>query len=81
VAQRVRREISELIGQEYAALLELAAELRTAAKQQLTTYEQRRDVMQAFAESEALQLLRDGRRDAARDMGKRLLADAVRTSQ
>jgi precorrin-2 dehydrogenase/sirohydrochlorin ferrochelatase len=81
VAQRVRREISELIGQEYAALLELAAELRAAAKQQLTTYEQRRDVMQAFAESEALQLLRDGRRDAARDMGKRLLADAVRTSQ
>lgn len=80
VAQRARREISELIGEEYGQLVELAAELRRNVKQQLATYEQRRDVMQAFAESEALQLLRDGKRDEARELGRRLLEAAVKNA-
>lgn len=77
VAQRVKREIAELIGDEYSELLELAAEIRAEAKLLLPDFEQRRKVLHAFAESEAIELLRAGKRDEARQLAFHLLKLAV----
>lgn len=68
VAQRVKREIGELIGEEYGELLEVAAEMRAEAKRLIPDFEQRRQLLHAFAESEAIQLLRNGKRDEARQL-------------
>lgn len=77
VAQRVKREIGELIGDEYGELLEVAAEMRAEAKRLLPTYEARRKVLQAFAESDAIDLLRAGKRDDARKLAFDLLQKAI----
>lgn len=77
VAQRVKREIGELIGEEYGELLEVAAEMRAEAKRLIPDFEQRRQLLHAFAESEAIQLLRNGKRDDARKLAFDMLKKAV----
>lgn len=77
VAQRVKREISELIGEEFGVLLEIAAEMRAEAKRQITDFEQRRVVLHAFAESEAIELLRQGKREEARELAFNMLEKAL----
>jgi siroheme synthase-like protein len=77
LAQRVKREIADLIGDEYGELLELAAEVRAEAKRRIPSFEQRRALLHAFAESEALELVRAGRHDEARQLARRLLAEAT----
>jgi siroheme synthase-like protein len=77
VAQRVKREIAEMIGEEYGELLQLAAALRTKARRQLSDFAQRRDLLHSFVESEALELLRAGRRDEAEQIAFDLLHQAV----
>jgi siroheme synthase-like protein len=77
VAQRVKREIGELIGEEYGELLEVAAEMRAEAKWLIPDFEQRRQLLQAFAESEAIQLLRNGKRNDARKLAFDMLKKAV----
>ncbi len=79
VAQRVKREIAELIGDEYSELVELAAELRAEAKPLLPDFEQRRTLLHNFAESEAIELLRAGKRDEARQLAFHLLHTTVQT--
>jgi precorrin-2 dehydrogenase/sirohydrochlorin ferrochelatase len=76
LTQRVKREVGDLIGEEYGELLELAAEMRAEAKSRLSDFERRRRVLHAFVESNALDLLRDGRRDEARQLASALLANA-----
>lgn len=73
VAQRVKREIADLIGEEYGELLELAAALRTETRQRVNGFEQRRDLLRAFVESDALELLRAGRRNDAEFIARNLL--------
>ncbi|MEK7831505.1 MAG: bifunctional precorrin-2 dehydrogenase/sirohydrochlorin ferrochelatase, partial [Acidobacteriota bacterium] len=68
VAQRVKREIGELIGEEYGELLEIAAEMRAEAKRLIPDFEQRRQLLHAFAESKAIELIRAGKRDEARQL-------------
>src|SRR5262249_13033157 len=53
LAQRVKREVGALIGEEYGELLELAAELRAEVHRVLPDYESRRAILHAFVESEA----------------------------
>lgn len=77
VAQRVKREIGELIGDEYGELLELAAEIRAEAKRLIPDFERRRSALHAFAESEAIELLRTGKRDEARQLAFDLLQQAT----
>jgi siroheme synthase-like protein len=77
VAQRVKREVAGLIGPEYGELIELAKELRAEVRERFAAFDERRDVMKAFAESEALELLRAGRRAEARRVGQELLARAL----
>lgn len=78
VVQRVKREIAGLIGEEYGVLLELAAEMRVEAKRRLPDFEQRRTVLHAFVESEALDLLRAGQIDQARRIAQELLDAAAK---
>lgn len=75
LAQRVKREIGELIGAEYEELLALAAEMRGEAKKLIPDFATRRDVLRAFVESEALELLRSGRREEARLIAAGLLQE------
>lgn len=74
VAQLVKRRIAATIGEEYGALLELAAELRNALKQRGIGYNARRDLMNEFVESEVLELLRQGNTAGAAQIAERLLA-------
>lgn len=73
LTQRVKREIAGLIGDEYAQLLELASEMRQEAKKRIPDFNRRRAVLHAFVESEALDLIREGRIDDARRLGRQFL--------
>jgi siroheme synthase-like protein len=75
LTQRVKREVAALIGEEYGLLLELAAEMRAEAKQRVPDFERRKDALRAFVESDALDLIRTGRGDEARDLARRFLQD------
>ncbi|MBI1764814.1 MAG: bifunctional precorrin-2 dehydrogenase/sirohydrochlorin ferrochelatase [Acidobacteria bacterium] len=72
VAQLVKRHIAATIGEEYGALLELAAQLRTELKARGVGYAARRDLLNQFVESEALALLRAGRRAEAEQLARAL---------
>jgi siroheme synthase-like protein len=76
LVQRVKREIAELIGDEYGELLDMAAELRGEVKARLPEFEQRRRVLHAFIESEALELIRAGQHEEAWQLARKLLAAA-----
>ncbi len=77
LTQRVKREIAELIGNEYGELLDLAAEMRAEAKWRISDFERRRDVLRAFVESEAIDLLRAGKRDGAWRIAQAFLDEAA----
>jgi hypothetical protein len=47
-------------------LLEIAAEMRADAKVRIADFERRKDVLRAFVESDALDLIRAGRLEEAR---------------
>jgi precorrin-2 dehydrogenase/sirohydrochlorin ferrochelatase len=73
LTQRVKREVAELIGEEYGQLLELAAEMRVEAKRRIPDFGRRRKILHAFVESEALDLIRAGKREEARRIAHELL--------
>ena len=73
LTQRVKREVAALIGDEYGALLELAADMRAEAKSRVADFDRRKDALRAFVESDALDLIRAGRRDEARALASRFL--------
>ncbi len=76
VAQRVNREISEMIGPEYETLLEITAELRAEVKQTLPDFNSRRDFLKLFVESKALDLIRAGKIEEAKELGQQMLSEA-----
>jgi len=73
LAQRVKREVATLIGPEYGDLLLLAAEMRQRARDQVADFDERRALLHAFVESEALDLIRAGRREEAARIANMLL--------
>ncbi|MGH9751601.1 MAG: precorrin-2 dehydrogenase/sirohydrochlorin ferrochelatase family protein [Blastocatellia bacterium] len=75
LTQRIKREVATLIGEEYGVLLELAAAMRAEAKDRIADFERRKNVLRAFVESDALDLIRAGRRDEARALARRFLRD------
>src|SRR5262245_22588677 len=75
LTQRVKREVAALIGEEYGVLLELAAEMRAEAKGRVADFGRRKEVLRAFVESDALDLIRAGRLDEARALARRFLED------
>jgi siroheme synthase-like protein len=72
VAQLVKRHIAATIGEEYGELLELAAQLRAELKARGVGYTERRDLLIEFVESEALTLLRAGRRAEAEQLAHKV---------
>jgi siroheme synthase-like protein len=75
VTQRVKREIAELIGDEYAEFLEIAADLRAEGQRRFTDYSRRRELMRKFVESEALDLIRAGRIEEAKQLAQLILTE------
>jgi precorrin-2 dehydrogenase/sirohydrochlorin ferrochelatase len=78
LTQRVKREVAALIGEEYGVLLELAAEMRAEAKERIADFELRKNALRAFVESEAIDLIRAGKREEARALARRFLQEAKR---
>jgi siroheme synthase-like protein len=76
VAQRVKREISNVIGAEYETLLEITAGLRAEVKQTFSDFNTRRDFLKLFVESEALDLIRAGKIESARELARQMLNEA-----
>jgi precorrin-2 dehydrogenase len=76
LAKRMKREISELFGDEYAALAVLLNEARGWAKATLPTYQDRREFFESIVEGDPdpVQLLREGRFEDVRE----LIQDAMR---
>jgi siroheme synthase-like protein len=70
LAQRVKREIAALIGEEYGELLKIATEMRADAKRLIPDFEGRRKVLHRFVESEAIDLIRAGRYEEARELAQ-----------
>jgi len=81
LTQRVKREIAALIGEEYGELLEIAAEMRAEAKDRVADFERRKNALRAFVESEAIELIRAGRREEARRMARQFLQDVEREKE
>jgi siroheme synthase-like protein len=52
LAQRMRDEIAELFGEQYATLARRLRDLRPEAKERFATYEERRDYFQRLVEEE-----------------------------
>jgi precorrin-2 dehydrogenase/sirohydrochlorin ferrochelatase len=77
LAKRMKREISELFGDEYARLAVLLNEARGWAKGTLPTYQDRKEFFESIVngQPDPVALLRDGDEQAVRD----LIAAAQRT--
>jgi siroheme synthase-like protein len=76
LAKRMKREIGELFGDEYAMLAVLLNEVRGWAKATLPTYQDRKEFFESIVEREPdpVELLRDGRLEDVRE----LIADTMR---
>ncbi len=77
LAKRMKREISELFGEEYADLAIMLNDARGWAKGTLPTYQDRKEFFESIVngDPDPVALLRDGDIDAVRD----LIAAAQRT--
>jgi siroheme synthase-like protein len=78
VAQRVKREIEELIGPEFETLLEITSALRADFREITPDYNTRRDFLRSFVDSEALNLIRQGKVEEAKNLAQQMLADFVK---
>jgi siroheme synthase-like protein len=76
LARALKRELQRVAGPEWAALNDLLGELREPAREALATDADRKRLFDAIVSSEALALLRDGRRDEALAVIARLCDDA-----
>jgi precorrin-2 dehydrogenase/sirohydrochlorin ferrochelatase len=81
LTQRVKREVAALIGEEYGALLELAAEMRGEAKHRIPDFERRKNALRAFVESDAVDLIRAGKLEEARLRARQFLQQGERTEE
>src|SRR5215203_519403 len=70
LAKRMKREISELFGEEYAALAIMLNDARGWAKGTLPTYQDRKEFFESIVngDPDPVALLRDGDVDAVRDL-------------
>jgi siroheme synthase-like protein len=72
VAVRIKEQIAAEFGPEYGELLELLGNLREAVKAREPDFAARRALWYRLVDSEALQLLRQGDRAAARELVERI---------
>jgi siroheme synthase-like protein len=77
IAQLVKQRIAETIGEEYGELLQLTAQLRVGLRARGIGYGERRDLLNAFVESEVLALLHAGRVAEAEQLAQAVLASVA----
>lgn len=79
LAQRIRREMAAHIGDEYGTLASMLDELRPWAKQNLGSYEERRDFFAGIVDGDPdpIDLLRAGKRDEVETLIERARAAAT----
>jgi precorrin-2 dehydrogenase/sirohydrochlorin ferrochelatase len=66
LAKKLREQIELVVGEEYAALVELLGEMRMTLEKHVKAQNKRQQVYEAILASDALALLRDGKADEAR---------------
>ena len=66
IAKRLRRELQQAIGAEYARMIRLLKGLRTVAKRRLPSYHDRKRYFDRLVQGRAFDLVRAGRTAAAR---------------
>src|SRR5262245_27962968 len=74
LTQRVNRALAGFTGEEYGDLAALQANIRSGVNKRAADFEQRRGVLRAVIESDALALLREGKREEARRIATELRA-------
>jgi precorrin-2 dehydrogenase/sirohydrochlorin ferrochelatase len=74
LAKKLRRQLEEVVGEEYGALARLMGELRPLAEQQIKGQNRRQRLYEEIVNSNVLDLLRAGKHDEARRKCERLLA-------
>ena len=77
LAARIRRQLEQTFGPEYAGFLELLGELRRPVAEREPDFRARMALWQALLDSEMLDLLRQGRHGQARQVAERLLASGA----
>ncbi len=73
LAKKVRRELEAHVGPEYTEFLGLLKRVRRVVRRDVSREAERRTIYGALIDSEALGLLRAGRRDAARAVVREIL--------
>jgi precorrin-2 dehydrogenase / sirohydrochlorin ferrochelatase len=73
IAQKAKKEIENLIGDEYACLLEIAAAFRQKVQHRFSDYTTRREMMRKFVESEVLDLIYAHRTDEIDEVTEKIL--------
>jgi precorrin-2 dehydrogenase/sirohydrochlorin ferrochelatase len=81
LTQRVKREVATLIGEEYGVLLEMATEMRGEAKGRIADFERRKTALRAFVESDAIDLIRAGKHNEARELARQYLQEFERNEE
>lgn len=74
LAARVRGQLEQTFGPEYADFLELLAELRPSVAARLPSFEARKALWEKLLDSQLLSLLRQGQPQQARELAARLVA-------
>lgn len=73
LAARIRKQLEQMFGPEYADFLALLADLRQAVAEREPDFEARKELWQALLDSDVLELLRQGRNGQARQRATRLV--------
>ncbi len=68
LAKRLRKELEKTLGPEYEAYITLLAELREALRRDVTDAEKRKEAIEAFLDSSALERIAAGRMKEAQDL-------------
>lgn len=73
LAKKIRLEMEREYGPEYAEFVDLLGEIRDEVKKRYTTQQDREAVFDRLIESGILQVLKDGRKEQAREMALRCI--------
>jgi siroheme synthase-like protein len=77
IAVRLKQRFQREIGPEYGELLEELRRLRPEIAARITDFEKRKQLWYSIADSEALALLKSGDREAARNLIRQLIDQAI----
>lgn len=76
LAVRLKQKLERDIGAEYGALLEILKEARPEIANLVQNFDVRRALWYRIVDSEAIELLRNGRKEAARELVQRIIDEA-----